>query len=329
MSNDSGYSPPATSEIAQLQMRIQQLEAQVAELAQTKVALSTSQEHIRRFLAHTPLSIAMFDHDMRFVLLSQGWLDGYNLGEQNLIGRTLYEVFPDLPERWKAIHRSCLAGATESAEEDPYPRADGSIQYMTWNICPWYQAADQIGGIIMVTEDVTQRKLAQDAVREREAQLQKMHHEQQQLVEMIREISTPVIPIHDEILVLPLVGTIDSQRSSRIMETLLMGMQQHRAEVVIIDITGVPLVDTGVANHLIQAAQAASLLGGQCILVGVSPEVAQTMVQLGVDLNTLVTLSNLQAGITYALARRGRIITSQSDRADGSTFRITKRNGLS
>jgi rsbT co-antagonist protein RsbR len=139
-----------------------------------------------------------------------------------------------------------------------------------------------------------------------------------QLIEMIREISIPVIPVHDQVLVLPLVGTIDSARSNRIMETLLTGVQKHSAQVVIIDITGVPLVDTGVANHRIQATQAATLLGAHCVLVGASPEVAQTLVQLGVSLSTLVTLSNLQAGVTYALSRRGRAITAQPARMDGN-----------
>jgi rsbT co-antagonist protein RsbR len=314
MSNNGHYPTAATDEIAQLHKRIVELEAQVVELSETKAVLSTSQEHINRFLAHTPLSIAMFDRNMRFILVSQGWLDGYGLGDQNLVGHTLYELFPDLPERWKETHRRCLAGATESAVEDAYPRADGSVQYMTWKISPWYHEADAIGGIIMVTQDVTDRKLAQDALREREAQLQAIHQEQQQLIEMIHEISIPVIPVHDRVVVLPLVGTIDSQRSNRIMETLLTGVQQHRAEVVIIDVTGVPLVDAGVANHLIQTTQAATLLGAHCVLVGITPEVAQTMGQLGINLSTLVTRSNLQAGVTYALARSGRAITRQSAR---------------
>src|SRR4051794_2869217 len=85
MSNNGHRTTPATDEIAQLHQRIEELEDQVVELAQTKAALFASQEHIRRFLAHTPISIAMFDEDMRFILVSQGWLDGYNLGDRNLI----------------------------------------------------------------------------------------------------------------------------------------------------------------------------------------------------------------------------------------------------
>ena len=165
---------------------------------------------------------------------------------------------------------------------------------------------------------VSELEYVEQALRESETQMREINTHQQQLLDMIREISSPVIPVHDEVLVLPLVGTIDSARSSRIMETLLTGVQEHSAEVVIIDITGVPIVDTAVANHLIQATRAATLLGAHCVLVGVSAEVAQTLVQLGVDLSTLVTRSNLQAGITYALARQGRAITVRATRSNGN-----------
>jgi rsbT co-antagonist protein RsbR len=124
----------------------------------------------------------------------------------------------------------------------------------------------------------------------------------------IRELSTPLIPLHAGILALPLVGTIDSYRATQIMESLLEGIAEQQADVVIIDITGVPVVDTGVGNHLLQAAQAAKLLGAQVILVGISTEVAQTMVQLGINLTQIVTLATLEAGISYAFALQGLVV---------------------
>jgi simple sugar transport system substrate-binding protein len=150
---------------------------------------------------------------------------------------------------------------------------------------------------------------AMEALRESEAHLREVVAQQQRLLETVRELSTPVMPIHDHILVLPLIGNIDSARSVQIMEALLSSVQEHSAEMIIIDITGVPVVDTAVANHLLLTTQATKLLGAQCILVGISPEVAQTIVQLGVNLQTLHTAGNLQAGIEYALARVGRVIT--------------------
>ena len=131
----------------------------------------------------------------------------------------------------------------------------------------------------------------------------------------IRELSTPLIPLHTSILALPLVGTIDSHRASQIMETLLEGIAREQADVVIMDVTGVPVVDTAVGNHLLQAAQAAELLGARVILVGISAEVAQTMVQLGINLSRIVTLATLQAGIEYALALQGLAIAPRQSRA--------------
>jgi anti-anti-sigma regulatory factor len=126
------------------------------------------------------------------------------------------------------------------------------------------------------------------------------------LLETVRDLSTPVIPVHDGVLVLPIVGTIDTSRSAQIMESLLNAIQKERASIVIIDITGVPTVDTGVADHLLRSTRAASLLGARCVLVGVAPAVAQTLALLHIDFGDLVTLSNLQAGIAYALAHLSR-----------------------
>ncbi len=126
---------------------------------------------------------------------------------------------------------------------------------------------------------------------------------QEQLLETIRQLSTPVVPLLEGVILLPLVGHIDSQRAAQIMEELLIGVQRHRARVAIVDITGVPVVDTAVANNLLRAAQATYLLGAEVILVGIRPEVAQTIVGLGVELRGLVTMSDLQSGIEYALRR--------------------------
>jgi rsbT co-antagonist protein RsbR len=146
------------------------------------------------------------------------------------------------------------------------------------------------------------REKAEEELKEERNALREIVSQQQQLIDTIRELSAPLLPVHDRILVLPLIGHIDSTRSAQIMESLLMGVQRYQARFVIVDITGVPVVDTAVANHLIQATRATSLLGARCMLVGIAPEVAQTLVQLGVDLSGLVTRADLQAGIAYALA---------------------------
>jgi rsbT co-antagonist protein RsbR len=133
---------------------------------------------------------------------------------------------------------------------------------------------------------------------------------QVQLREAIQELSNPIIPLYNGVLAVPLVGRVDSARAQALTEALLEAIAREQAEIVLLDITGVAVVDTGVANHLMQTARAAGLLGSQVVLVGISAEIAQTLVQLGLDLGQLVTLSNLQSGIEYALARQGLAITA-------------------
>lgn len=132
--------------------------------------------------------------------------------------------------------------------------------------------------------------------------LEEANAAQAKLLATVRELSTPVIPVHDGILVLPLVGTLDAVRSAQVTEALLHAIQKDRASVVILDITGVPAVDAGVADHLVGSTRAAALLGARCVLVGMSPAVASALVELGVELGEVVTRNNLQAGISYALA---------------------------
>ncbi|RST74041.1 STAS domain-containing protein [Siminovitchia acidinfaciens] len=124
----------------------------------------------------------------------------------------------------------------------------------------------------------------------------------------LQELSAPLIPVFEKISVMPLVGTIDTERARLIMENLLSGVVKHRSEVVLIDITGVPVVDTMVAHHIIQAADAVRLVGSRCMLVGIRPEIAQTIVNLGIHLNQITTTSTLQKGIEQALEFTNRKI---------------------
>lgn len=121
--------------------------------------------------------------------------------------------------------------------------------------------------------------------------------------EALRELSTPLIPITDDVVIMPLIGVIDSSRAHMVMETLLDGVTRQQARLVILDITGVPVVDSQVAQVLIWAAQAVKLLGARVMLTGIQPQIAQTLVHLGVDLSGIQTRSSLQAGIAAALQR--------------------------
>jgi PAS domain S-box-containing protein len=147
---------------------------------------------------------------------------------------------------------------------------------------------------IGIAHDLTERKRAA----EEHAKLQEQIIQAQAAT--LAELSTPLIPISDQVVVMPLIGAIDSDRAHQVLTTLLHGIERSRARVAILDITGVPLVDTQVAKSLLVAAQAVRLLGARIVLTGIRPEVAQTLVGLGVDLGGIVTHSTLQSGIAYA-----------------------------
>jgi PAS domain S-box-containing protein len=169
-------------------------------------------------------------------------------------------------------------------------RPDGTVRWLRDRAYPVKDASGQIARIVGLATDITEQKAAERLIHSQAAAL--------------RELSTPLVPISAGVLAMPLVGVLDSARVRQVLETLLEGIVRHAAEVVILDVTGVGVVDTAVANALMQATQAAKLLGAEVILTGIRPDVAQTIVGLGVDLPGLVTHGTLETAIAYVL--RGR-----------------------
>lgn len=158
------------------------------------------------------------------------------------------------------------------------------------------------------------RRRDEEQRKEREARLEELresHDTQERLMATIRELSTPILSIYKSIVLLPIVGGIDSLRSQQMTSVLLERIRAERARVVILDITAVPVIDTQVANALLQSSQAAGLLGARVILCGMTPDVAQVVVSLGIDLNALTPVSDLQAALTLALHLTGCRITNR------------------
>ncbi len=131
--------------------------------------------------------------------------------------------------------------------------------------------------------------------------------------EAIRELSTPVLQVRERLLILPIIGVIDPQRARQLTEQLLRGIRTNRAKVVVIDITGVAAMDSNVANHLVQTVEASRLLGATVIVTGLSPEIAQTLVTIGVDLTKMNTVGDLQGGIEEAEKLLGYKVILVSD----------------
>lgn len=131
--------------------------------------------------------------------------------------------------------------------------------------------------------------------------------------EAIRVLSTPVLQVRERLLILPIIGVIDPQRARQLTEQLLRGIRTNRAKVVVIDITGVPVMDANVANHLVQTVEATRLLGATVIITGLSPEIAQTLVTIGVDLGKMNTVGDLQGGIEEAERLLGYKVVPSSE----------------
>ena len=139
-------------------------------------AVRMSEKQLRLYAEHIPAAVAMLDRDMNYLVASARWMENFRLGSQSIIGRNHYEIFPEIPQRWKEIHQRCLAGAVERCDEEPFPRADGRTDWLRWEVRPWHKGDGTIGGIIIFSEDITTRKQAADELRRNTQFLQQTGH---------------------------------------------------------------------------------------------------------------------------------------------------------
>lgn len=273
----------------------------IAELEQENAALRSDLAMFQLVIDSLPMRVFWKEaKDLRYSGCSVGFArDVGRTSSAEFIGRDDYEFSPaPLAEAYRAADRRVLETRQARVNfEEPQNRPDGEAWLRTSKI-PLVDADGTIVGVLGTYEDITERRAAEQERLEEQERL--IASQQAALV----EVSTPLIPLSDGVIVMPLVGAIDSRRAQQILETLLEGVGANQAEIAILDITGVRVVDTQVANALIRAAQAAKLLGAQVVLTGISADVAQTIVHLGADLGSVVTRSNLQHGIAYALDHR-------------------------
>jgi rsbT co-antagonist protein RsbR len=303
MLDKDNTNPQILQELAELRQQIADLEAIKIEHKRMEAVLAEERNLLRTLIDHVPGYIYVKDRQGCFVMANQATIR--LLGATSLdqvIGKTDFDFFPaEHAAQYYAGEQEIMR--TEQALTDhEEPVIDRATDTKRWNLStkvPLRDSEGRVVGLAGMNWDITERKLAEELLRASVVQAEVI----QAQAAMLKDLSTPLIPISDHLMVMPLIGPMDSQRMHQVMDTLLTGISKSSVRSVILDITGVPLVDSQVANSLLRAAQGVQLLGTQLVLTGIRPEVAQTMVGLGIDLTNIVTHSTLQAGIAHAVAQ--------------------------
>jgi len=274
----------------------------ITDLKRTEEALRESQQLFQTLFAHLPVAVLLKTaSDGRFVLWNAASEELFGLRAEDVIGKTDYDFFPrEQADAFRARDREVLdRRLTEVIPEETVTSPTLGQRIVRTTKVPLYDERGRPTYLLVICDDLTERRLAE----QERLILQERIIEAQQ--HALRELSTPLLPLSKRVVLLPIIGSVDTQRALQLIETLLEGVAEHRADIALLDITGVQVVDTQVANTLIQAARAVRLLGAQVVLTGIRPEVAQTLVHLGVDLGGILTRGTLQDGIAYAFRQAG------------------------
>ena len=246
-------------------------------------------------IENMPAVFYVQDAEGRFLLVNRRCAELMHLDRAQVIGQLDVDLLtPEVAELRREDHGRIRAEGVGRETEVPFPQEDGIHTYLAMAF-PIHDEQGNVFAVGEISTDITERKRVEQ---EREALQTRMIEAQRAA---IRELSTPLLPLAEGVVVMPLVGAVDSARAQQIMETLLSGVVDQQARLAILDVTGLKVVDTQVADALLRAARAARLLGAEVMLTGVQPQIAQVLVQLGVDMKGLTTKSTLQAGVAAAL----------------------------
>ncbi|HEY8379206.1 MAG TPA: PAS domain S-box protein [Nannocystis sp.] len=261
--------------------------------------LRKSQALLRAVIDNSPAAISVQDLDGRYVLVNRHYALLHGLDPAEAVGDPSAgsSDSPAFLAGLREQERQQLEGGQALVAEEEFER-DGEVRTFLSTRFLIHDDAGKATMLGTIATDISDRKRAEE---ERVA-LQRRIIETQQAT--LRELSTPLLPIAEGVLVMPLIGIVDAQRAAQFTDVLLQGVSAHRAHTVILDITGVSVVDTPVAESLVRASQAVKLLGATAVLTGIRPEVAATLVEMGADLSRIVVHGSLQNGIAYALKRK-------------------------
>ncbi len=274
----------------------------MTERKRSETALNEEQNLFRILIDSVPDSIYFKNKESRFIRVNQAMAQRFGFQKpEDALGKTDFDLFTEEHARpaFEDEQEIIRTGQPIVDKEEKETCADGTIRWVSTTKLALRNARGEVVGTFGISRDISERKQAEaERARLQEQVIEAQRH-------TLQELSTPIIPVMERIIVMPLIGSIDSLRAKDITRTLLAGISRYRAKVVIVDITGVPLVDSGVADHLNKTIQAARLKGAQTIVTGMSDAVAEAIVDLGIDWSGIATLSDLQTGLIYALNSLG------------------------
>ncbi len=270
----------------------------ISDRKQVEEALRENQRILRAIIDNAPAVIYVKSPDGQLMIVNQ--LYGKVIGHavEDIVGKNESEIFPaELISAWRESERH-LFEQGQPVQYQNVMYVDAVPHDFLTTQFPLYDDDHKPYAVCGISTDVTELRKA-----EREhAALQGEIIAAQQAA--LRELQTPLIPLADGVLVMPLIGAMDDIRAQQVMETLLHGVATYNATVVILDVTGLTVADTHVVSVLLQTTKAARLLGAEMILTGVGPEIAQTLISIGIDFGGIKTPGTLQSGIAYALQGR-------------------------
>lgn len=247
---------------------------------------------LRVFLANISMIAWAIDRQGVFTHHKGKGIAAAGLQEGKFVGLNVFDLYADSEEGMSTVRRA-LAGE----QLHTFLESNG-VSWEHWYV-PLRDEQGAVTGLAGLTLDLSEARKAEKDLR---VQLALVERQQQ----VIRSLSTPIIEVWDKVLTLPMLGVVDSVRAAEVMEKLLGQVSRKGARFAILDLTGVETVDTGTAGHLIKLIQALRLLGAEGIITGIQPNVAQTMVALGMELTSIVTLSNLRDGLRLCMKRLGQ-----------------------
>lgn len=307
--------------------RTAELNQELAQRLLAEEAFRETNAYLENLINYANAPIIVWDPDYKIIRFNHAFerLTGYVADE--VIGRSLEILFPnEQREESMALIRRTASGERWEVVEIAIAHVDGSVRTVLWNSATLFKDdGATVEATIAQGQDITARKKAEkdllksheeleSRVKERTADLEKLNRalraeieERKRAEEIIfhqtqeiLEVSTPVIQIWEGIVTVPLIGTLDSRRTQQLMEQLLQKIVETSSRVALIDVTGVPTIDSQTAQYLIETISAVHLLGAEAVLTGIRPEIARTLVQLGTDLSDVNTRSSFSDGLLFA-----------------------------